>query len=69
MATRGRPENDRGSFFPLQGVSCYCLTLVQSLIVLLISAKSLVLLKNYVKILKLAAHPGQKLAVFKLLHF
>lgn len=38
-------------------MSLYCAALVDFSIVLLISAKSLVLLKNYVKILKLAADP------------
>lgn len=58
-ATRGRPENERGFFtshkseVPL----CYCSALVQFPIVLLISAKSLVLPQNYVKILNLAADP------------
>lgn len=50
MATRGRPENDRASFLLWETVCCYCL--VHPPIVLLISAKSLVLFKDYVKIFK-----------------
>lgn len=61
MATRGRPENGRGSFLSREDQSCS--VIVQPWlfpIVLLISAKSLVLLKNYVKILSPVADPGSE---------
>lgn len=58
MATRGRPENGRGSFHSSKLLSPALLSSSPLFpIVLLITAQSLVLLKDYVKILNQVADP------------
>lgn len=68
LATRGSPENERGESRTLMKNRLFIVQpLVHFPIVLVISAKSLVLLRNYVKILKLAADPGPETGNSKLL--
>lgn len=71
MATRGRPENDRGSFLLCKtSQSAVIVWLTLPPIVLLISAKSLVLFKKLCKDFEAVSRiQAQELRVTKRLHF